>query len=95
MREKIRTVLRIAAYHQHKELCIGPFGVGPGIDNSAPLVAIMWKEILFEEFQGVFSSVVFAIERTVDSYLREDGDRIFRIFKAEFDPSNIVKTKHR
>ena len=95
MREKIRAVLWIAALHQHKELCIGPFGVGPGIDNPAPLVATMWREILFEEFQGAFSSIVFAIERTVDSYLRQDGERIFHIFKAEFDPSNIVQTMHR
>jgi uncharacterized protein (TIGR02452 family) len=95
MREKIRMVLRIAAHQQHKELCIGPFGAGPGILNPAPLIATMWREILFEEFQGVFSSVVFAIESAADSYLREGASTIFNAFKQEFDPSNIAKTTYR
>ena len=60
MREKISAVLRIAAYHQHMELCIGPFGVGPGIDNPVHLVATMWRQILFEEFK-VFFPVLFLL----------------------------------
>ena len=95
MREKMRTVLRIAAHQQHKEICIGPFGIGPGMLNPAPLVATMWREILFKEFQGVFSSVIFAIESAADSYLRKEASTVFHVFKKEFDPSNIVKTQYR
>ena len=95
MREKMRTVLQIAAHQQHKEICIGPFGIGPGMLNPARLVATMWREILFKEFPGVFSSVIFAIESAADSYLRKEASTVFDVFKKEFDPSNIVKTKYR
>lgn len=97
MREKMRLVLRIAAHHQHEELCLGPFGVGPGFFNPVSLVATMWKEILFfdKEFQGAFSSVVFAIESGATSYLRKEAKSVLNVFEREFDASNVVKTNYR
>ena len=64
MKEKMRTVLRIAAVSQHPDLCMGAFGVGPGFRNPVAQVASMWRDILFseEEFQGAFANIVFAIE---------------------------------
>ncbi|KAF1984152.1 hypothetical protein K402DRAFT_151377 [Aulographum hederae CBS 113979] len=64
-KEKMRTILRIAAHCGHRELCLGAFGVGPVFRNPAREVARMWRELLFdeEEFRGVFSNVVFAVER--------------------------------
>ena len=96
MKEKMRTVLRIAAARHHYDLCMGAFGVGPGFRNPAPQVAFMWREILFSEseFQGVFSNVVFAIE-SATSGTSKDGLTDHEIFKREFDPSNIVKTSYR
>ena len=96
MKEKMRSVLRIAAYHQHFDLCMGAFGVGPGFRNPAFQIASMWRSLLFEEaeFCGVFSNVVFAIENTSDS-TSKDGLTDHEIFKKEFDPSNIVKTSWR
>lgn len=96
MKEKMRSVLRIAAYHHHYDLCMGAFGVGPGFRNPASQIASMWRTLLFEEdeFSGLFSNVVFAIENTGDT-TSKDGLTDHEIFKKEFDPSNIVKTTYR
>ncbi|KAL8727931.1 MAG: hypothetical protein Q9181_005522 [Wetmoreana brouardii] len=96
MKEKMRSVLRIAAHHHRFDLCMGAFGVGPGFRNPAAQVASMWRDLLFEEaeFHGVFSNVVFAIENTTDS-TSKDGLTDHDVFKKEFDPSNIVKTSFR
>ncbi|KAL8969206.1 MAG: hypothetical protein Q9197_004466 [Variospora fuerteventurae] len=95
MMNKMRSVLRIAAYHHHYSLCMGAFGVGPGFRNPAAQIASMWRTLLFEEdeFRGVFAKVVFAIESAGDgtaSGATSDHD----VFKKEFDPSNIVKTSY-
>ncbi|KAI4100517.1 MAG: hypothetical protein L6R37_005432 [Teloschistes peruensis] len=96
MKDKMRSVLRIAAYHQRHDLCMGAFGLGPGFRNPVSQIASMWKELLFDEveFHGVFSNVVFAIENNADN-TSKDGFTDHEIFKREFDPSNIVKTTFR
>ncbi|KAL8649466.1 MAG: hypothetical protein Q9226_005569 [Calogaya cf. arnoldii] len=96
MKEKMRSILRIAAIHNHVDLCMGAFGVGPGFRNPPALIASMWRNVLFEEpeFHGVFSNVVFAIETGAESS-SQDGPTDHDIFKKEFDPSNIVKTSYR
>ncbi|KAL8949369.1 MAG: hypothetical protein Q9222_004519 [Ikaeria aurantiellina] len=96
MKQKMRSVLRIAAREQHYDLCMGAFGVGPGFRNPASQVASIWRTLLFDEpeFQGVFSNVVFAIESGSESSSK-DGLSDHDIFKKEFDPSNIVKTSYR
>lgn len=96
MKEKMRTVLRIAAISQHSNLCIGAFGVGPGFRNPVAQVASMWRDILFseKEFQGVFANIVFAIESSGGAS-PTTGHTDFDVFQKEFDPSNIVKTAWR
>ncbi|KAL8692033.1 MAG: hypothetical protein Q9218_002865 [Villophora microphyllina] len=96
MKEKMRSVLRIAASHHRADLCMGAFGVGPGFRNPVSQIASMWKELLFDEaeFHGVFANVVFAIENNADN-TSKDGFSNYDIFKREFDPSNIVKTTYR
>ncbi|KAL8918876.1 MAG: hypothetical protein Q9172_005234 [Xanthocarpia lactea] len=96
MKEKMRSVLRIAAIHHHSDLCMGAFGVGPGFRHPPAQIASMWRNLLFEEaeFQGVFSNVVFAIETAAESS-SQDGRTDHDVFKNEFDPSNIVKTSYR
>ena len=49
MREKMRTVLRLASYCGHTSICIGAFGVGPIFRNPVGEVARMWRKLLFEE----------------------------------------------
>ena len=96
MKEKMRTVLRIAAWYQHTDLCMGAFGVGPSFRNPVRQVALMWKDILFSEpeFQGVFDNIVFAVEITAADNSK-GGPSDHDIFKEIFDPSNIVQTKFR
>ena len=96
MKEKMRTVLRIAASRQHYDLCIGAFGVGYGFRNPGKQVAGMWRELLFNEpeFQGVFSNVVFALEGTSGGSSKVCISDL-EVFKREFDPSNTHKTNYR
>ena len=96
MKEKMRTVLRIAAASQHPDLCMGAFGAGPGFRNPVAQVASMWKDILFseEEFSGVFANVVFAIESSANSGPKGSSTDL-EVFEKEFHPSNIVRTAYR
>ncbi|KAI9850405.1 MAG: hypothetical protein M1838_005738 [Thelocarpon superellum] len=93
MQEKIRTILRLAARHRHKDLCLGAFGVGPHFRNPVGQVAIMWREVLFDEpeFSGVFANVVFGIEKGQVSG-SNDSPTDFDVFKHEFNPSRILRT---
>ena len=95
MMEKMRAVLRIAIKNNHPDICMGAFGVGYGFRNPAKQVAKMWREILFseQEFDRAFSNIVFAIEST--SGTSKDGTTDLDIFKQEFAPSNVSKTKYR
>ena len=96
MKDKMRTVLRIAASRQHSDLCIGAFGVGYGFRNPAKQVASMWRELLFseQEFQGIFNNVVFALEGASSGSSKGSGSDL-EIFRREFDPSNTHKTSYR
>ena len=96
MKEKMRTVLRIAASRQHTDLCIGAFGVGYGFRNPAKQVAGMWRELLFseQEFHGVFSNIVFALEGAASSSSK-GGTSDLDAFRREFDPMNTHKTSYR
>lgn len=96
MKEKMRTVLRIAATRQHPDLCIGAFGVGFGFRNPAFQVASMWRELLFsdKEFQGAFGNIVFALESTTNT-ASKGGMTDLEVFKKEFDPSNTHRTTYR
>lgn len=96
MKEKMRTILRIAAARQHHDLCMGAFGVGYGFRNPASQVARMWREILFseKEFQGAFSNIVFAIENSTSGPSKGSLTDL-EIFRKEFDPSNVIKTTYR
>ena len=96
MKEKMRNVLRIAATWQHKDVCLGAFGSGPGFRNPVQQLASMWRDILFSEteFQGLFTNIVFAIENASGS---SDSPELtdYEVFKQEFDPSNVFKTAYR
>lgn len=96
MMEKMRVVLRIAAAWRHRDLCMGPFGVGPAFRNPVHQIAAMWRALLFTEpeFQGVFDNVVFAVESAAGGNAK-DGMTDFDVFNQEFHPSNVVQTAYR
>lgn len=96
MKEKLRTILRIAAARDHADLCMGAFGVGFGFRNPAIQVSKMWREILFseKEFQGVFRNIVFAIE-SGSGGSSKDAMTDLEVFKKEFAPSKVTPTIYR
>lgn len=97
MREKMRSVLRIAAYCGFTSICIGAFGVGPIFRNPVGEVARMWRRLLFdeEEFRGVFTDVAFAIENSVVGSTTKSGLSEADVFRNEFDPSTLFPTRYR
>ena len=92
MLEKMRAVLRIAHARGHPDICLGAFGVGSAFRNPTRQVAKMWKILLFgeEEFRGLFSNVVFAIQSKMPGDDREGAVEL-EIFKEEFSPSNVFR----
>ncbi|KAF2641407.1 hypothetical protein P280DRAFT_312194 [Massarina eburnea CBS 473.64] len=90
MKEKMRTVLRLASYCGHRNLVVGAFGLGPHFRNPTEQVAMMWKDLLFKdaEFQGAFTDVAFVIESII-TLTPPKGDSDFEIFRNVFDPTTI------
>jgi uncharacterized protein (TIGR02452 family) len=97
MKEKMRSVLRIASYCGHKRICIGAFGVGPVFRNPVAKVAEMWRTLLFDEaeFQGAFTDIVFAIDNSLSGGTSRSNTSEIDVFRTVFDPSNIVRTNYR
>jgi uncharacterized protein (TIGR02452 family) len=95
MKDKMRTILRIAAYWRHRKLCLGAFGVGPVFRNPVREVATMWRQLLFEEseFFGCFDDIAFAIETNQQG--NKSGSSDFEAFQHTFDPSRIFATNYR
>jgi uncharacterized protein (TIGR02452 family) len=96
MKEKLRSVLRIASYCGHKNLVLGAFGLGPIFRNPATEVARMWRKLLFEEeeFHGAFQDVVFAIDSSMVGAPSKGGLSDLEIFRQEFDPQTLFPTKY-
>lgn len=96
MREKMRSVLRIASYCGHTSVCIGAFGVGPVFRNPVGEVAKMWRKLLFEEeeFHGVFTDVVFAIDNSLAGSTSKGAVSEIDVFRKEFDPATIFPTRY-
>jgi uncharacterized protein (TIGR02452 family) len=84
MLEKMKTILRIAAYNGHRDLCLGAFGTGPLFKNPPQDVADMWKQLLFQDpdFRGRFRVVIFAIDT-------RGGKDVYDVFSDAFDPYRI------
>lgn len=96
MKDKMRTVLRIAATWHHRDLCIGAFGAGPTFRHPIHQLAVMWKTLLFteDEFDGAFDNIVFAIESTPGNSASTQASD-FEVFKQEFDASNVFRTAYK
>ena len=78
MKEKIRTILRIAAHEGRRNLVLGAFGCG-AFGNPPRAVAGFFKDVLQEiEFRGRFEVVWFAV-------IERGGSQNFAIFKDALD----------
>jgi len=62
LREKIRTVLWLAATHGHDTLVLGAFGAG-AFANPVDVVARVFNDLLVSEFQHRFRLVLFAVPK--------------------------------
>ena len=83
MKEKMRVVLRIAAFMEHRVLVLGALGCG-AFANPKGEVVECWKEVFSEgEFQGGWwERVVFAV---LESGGTKDGDDNFGVFHKGLD----------
>jgi hypothetical protein len=88
MRERMQTILRIAAYYGHQDISLGSFGVGPGFRNPARRVAELWQELLFQEpeFQGLFKNVIFAFDTKRRKGGVDTSAADMDVFNEVFDP---------
>ena len=75
-KEKIRTMLYMAASHNHQCIILGAFGCG-AFQNDPKLLADIFKSILETEYKGVFRLVLFAIiksEYNLSSFAGKFGE---------------------
>lgn len=93
-RDKMKSVLRVAALNGHTNLVLGGFGScgpegsGSGVyRNPVRDVCLLWKELLeSEEFVGWFANIVFALAGdSGGSWATEDKD-CAKEFNAFFGP---------
>lgn len=94
-REKMKSILRVAALNGHINLVLGGFGSygqegngnGGGLyRNPIGDVCCLWHELLRldEEFIGWFAKIVFALGDRGDGWMKEDDGGV-KIFQSFFD----------
>jgi len=64
--QKFRTLLWMAAEHNHSFLVLGALGCGAFLNDPAKIAKI-FHTLLHEEFQGIFKMVIFAIIKSKDN----------------------------
>ncbi|KAK2765571.1 hypothetical protein FQN54_008425 [Arachnomyces sp. PD_36] len=81
MKVKMRSILRIAAWKQHRRLVLGAFGCG-AFANPNKEVAAMWAEVFAEpEFSGGWwESVIFAVMKD-----GRGANGNFEVFKSRLE----------
>ncbi|KAE8361175.1 hypothetical protein BDV27DRAFT_133430 [Aspergillus caelatus] len=80
MKDKMRVILRAAAYNKHRKLVLGAFGCG-AFDNPKDEVANCWAEVLQEpEFQGWWENIVFAVLENTGNLAKSKGN--FNVFHS-------------
>lgn len=94
-KEKMKSVLRVAALNGHVNLVLGGFGSygqegngsgGGGLYRNPILdVCTMWEELLRHdrEFSGWFANIVFALGDRGGSWMKEDEEGV-KIFQDRF-----------
>lgn len=94
VKNKIRTILRIACDQGQKNLVLGALGCG-AFHNPPRHTARLFREVLCEqEFAGAFDRICFAVKSSHSSY----GDSNFQAFYEELnhmDPTEKVGREYR
>ncbi|KAI0390498.1 hypothetical protein F5Y17DRAFT_56005 [Xylariaceae sp. FL0594] len=64
VKSKLRSVLRICAYYNHRSVVIGDFGLGNGYRNPPQELAELWREVILydPDLRGRFDYVAFVFE---------------------------------
>ncbi|KAK6540337.1 hypothetical protein TWF694_009140 [Orbilia ellipsospora] len=78
-KEKMRAILRMAAYQGISDICLSPFGCG-SYRNPVEEVCKIWKDLLLgrgSEFEGWFRNVLFAVAD-------REGERNWEVFMRYF-----------
>ncbi|EAU35668.1 predicted protein [Aspergillus terreus NIH2624] len=74
MKDKMRSILRIAAFNKHRKLVLGALGCG-AFANPKEEVANCWAAVLREpEFQGWWENIVFAVLDNTAHLTNSDGN---------------------
>ncbi len=60
MQQRIHKVVAIGAAHGHTAMVLGAWGCG-AFGNDGRVMAALFRDALYGDFQGVFKHVVFAI----------------------------------
>ena len=96
MEDKMKGILRTAAYYNVTKLCISAFGLGPVFKNPAGVTAEIWKRLLFHdaEFYGAFEDVIFAID-TSSASVSKTTEAELAVYRDVFLPRNVVPTIYR
>lgn len=82
MKDKMRMILRVAAFNKHRRLVLGAFGCG-AFYNPREEVANCWSEVLKEEeFQGWWQSIAFGI---LKSSISSEERSSLEVFKDALD----------
>jgi uncharacterized protein (TIGR02452 family) len=98
MRESMRTVLRIAAYNGHHDICVGAFGIGVPFRNPPREVAELWKELLFkdEEFRGIFRNIIFTFDtkqRSTGAHGSPNSPADMHAFQEVMNPAQLYRNR--
>ncbi len=88
IKNKIRTILRIAEEHAHDSLVLGAFGCG-AFKNPPTHIAKLFHEIIDSEFKGKFKKICFAILEDHNSVRKDSKEGNFLPFYNEFCEKKI------
>lgn len=84
VKNKIRTILRIALMYKHENLVLGALGCG-AFRNPPKHIARLFHEVFEErEFKNQFNEVFFSILEDHNSHLGHNADGNFKPFFEEF-----------
>lgn len=88
IKNKVRTILRIACQHGQRNLVLGALGCG-AFRNPPKHMAELFREVMSEsEFKGAFSKICFAVKSDYNS----NGNSNYNAFKSILD-GYVIETR--
>jgi uncharacterized protein (TIGR02452 family) len=84
MRNKIKTIFEMAFAKKHENLVLSAFGCG-SYGNPPEQIAKLFKDVLDNDFKGIFRHIVFAIFDDHNSYREHNPNGNLKPFKDVFE----------